>query len=210
MGLAQFSMLTVSCQPGGRGRPDPVCDAGYVEVFRAMRASGGFFTETPGRKFLDIGCGLLGSDIVNRFAHAFPGTRVIALDWHRPFLYRDYDRLSPLCADAARLPFADASFHLAFAGGVIFRGVSAEQSSYEIAAEAFRVLEPGGILAFTYAGQDREMIPPLALIGFAEPVHLFRIDWIGCSREDIYAARRPATGLRPFCPPQQQGCPAES
>lgn len=210
MGLVQLSRLAVSCRPGWRGQPDPVCDAGYAEVFRAMRASGGFFTETPGRKCLDIGCGLLGSDFVNRFAQVFPDTRVVALDWYLPFLSRDCDRLFPLCADAARLPFADASFHLAFAGGIIFRSVLAEQSLLGIAAEVFRVLEPGGIFAFTYAGQDREIIPVLTPIGFAEPVHFFRIDWIGSSPEDVYAARRPATGLRPSCPPRRQECPVGS
>jgi SAM-dependent methyltransferase len=104
-----------------------------------------FFAEVvpePVGRTLEIGCGegRVARDLLER------GHDVVAVDWSPTLLAaaRDADaRATYVRADAARLPFADASFHLVVAYNSLM-----DMDDLEAAvAEAARVLSPDGRVA---------------------------------------------------------------
>lgn len=201
MSLAPLRGVIVPIGPDRPGWSWGLYDQAYATLFQRMGVSGSFFTAAPNRNLLDIGSGKRGSEFVNRFAQNFPHTRVVSLDSDRESLSEGVQGahlLHSVCGDARRLPFADASFHIAFAGHIIHSGVSVGQDfweeSYGIVAEAFRILVPGGILAFTYGGdQDQETSTHLREIGFRKIAHLLRTVWYVGIPADVYAVRKPMT-----------------
>lgn len=118
----------------------PFFAEGKRESYRLLGAS-------PGRRILDVGCGL-GSDAAALAGYVAPGGVVVGIDGSRDMIEAAHQRhgqvggLSFEVADAARLPFDDASFdacrvdrvlqHIADPGPVV--------------REMARVLRPGGVV----------------------------------------------------------------
>lgn len=104
-----------------------------------------------GRSYLDLCAGTL--DLARLIAARAPGARVIGADFSLPMLNRGRERLgaasvSPVAADALRLPFSNA----AFAGCTIGFGLRNLADFPAGLTEMARVLEPGGrlvVLEFT-------------------------------------------------------------
>jgi SAM-dependent methyltransferase len=93
--------------------------------------------EVHGRRVLDLGCGG-GYDSAALIA---AGAQVTAMDLERDGLALARDRGVPaLCADANRLPFADATFDGIYSSNVLEHVPSIEV----LLDEAHRVLRPGG------------------------------------------------------------------
>lgn len=108
----------------------------------------------PGQHILDIGCGLGGP--ARYFAQRFRCT-VSGIDITEPFveaarkltaLLRMEDRVKIQLGDGTRLPFADATFHGAYAQHVTMN--VADRARFF--AEASRVLEAGAFFALTEHG----------------------------------------------------------
>jgi ubiquinone/menaquinone biosynthesis C-methylase UbiE len=95
-----------------------------------------------GIEHLDVGCG------AGTYARWLTeqGAQVVGIDYSHPTLVKARARTSvgiPLCvANAAQMPFRDASFH----GAVCFGLLQAVPDSPPIARELARVLKPGGEL----------------------------------------------------------------
>lgn len=93
------------------------------------------------RAVLDLGCGF--GSVTPELA-AGTGGRVVALDLNWAALHSDrtpFDGAGPACADARRLPFADASFDLVFCQlALLWMPLEATLG------EVRRVLAPGGAL----------------------------------------------------------------
>ncbi len=93
------------------------------------------------RSLLDLGCGF---GVVSQELARLSGGRVVALDHSLPALLKSQDALQnapPTCANAARLPFADASFDLVFCQLALL-WMPLEPTL----AEVRRVMQPGGVL----------------------------------------------------------------
>lgn len=93
------------------------------------------------RSLLDLGCGF---GVVSQELARLSGGRVVALDHSLPALLAAPGGLGaspPACADATRLPLADASFDLVFCQlALLWMPLEATL------AEVRRVLQPGGML----------------------------------------------------------------
>ena len=115
----------------------------------------------PGDRVLDLCCGT--GDIAQRIrARLGREGAVVAADFSRQMLRLAARRLSPgapgaaapawlACADATRLPFADAAFH-AVSIGYGLRNVDDLPGALR---EIHRVLKPGGVLASLDVGKVR-------------------------------------------------------
>lgn len=124
--------------------------AGY-DIYRDHINTPAFFEMLPevkGRCGLDIGCG----EGHNTRLLARRGARVCGIDISDVFVghARDHEAAEPLgiayrVASAVELPFANASFDFA-TGFMSFMDVPETE---RVAAEAFRVLKPGGFLQFS-------------------------------------------------------------
>jgi SAM-dependent methyltransferase len=93
------------------------------------------------RSLLDLGCGF---GVVSQELARLSSGQVVALDYNLPALLTAASALAaspPTCADATRLPFADASFDLVFCQLALL-WMPLEPAL----AEARRVLQPGGVL----------------------------------------------------------------
>jgi ubiquinone/menaquinone biosynthesis C-methylase UbiE len=187
------NMADYAREPNSVAAADRVREAND-QLFERIRDSGRFPTEGAIR-LLDIGSGMHGSAFVNRYGREFPTTSIVYLDrvhsllevLNKPYMVR---------ANAARMPFPDESFDIAYAGYVISSGVvkdcwlSADEP-YRIAKEGHRVLKCGGAFVFTYcAGDGRQTLSNLHEIGFGELEHLLRIRWHGGIPTDTYAVRK--------------------
>lgn len=104
--------------------------------------------DLEGKRVLDIGSGLGGPDMVL----AGLGATVVGLDIEAPVIERAKklvaaqglsDRVSFKLTTPGPLPFADASFDLAYSSGA-FTQIAAKEAMF---GEVFRVLEPGGWFA---------------------------------------------------------------
>jgi SAM-dependent methyltransferase len=127
----------------------------------------------PGRA-LDLGCGegRLGAELRRR------GDRVVGVDASPRMVAAASDRIDAVVADAAALPFEDASFDLVAA----FMSLQDMDDLEGAVAEAARVLEPGGHLCFN-------VLHPLAEAGrfdSREPGSAFTVrgSYYECGRVD--------------------------
>lgn len=106
------------------------------------------------QRILDLGCGT-GQCIQGLMSH-YKGAEVVGLDIALPMLKRARKRGRWLrrprcvCADAERLPFADASFDLVLSNLMLQWCTDLES----LFADLQRILRPGGLLMFTSFGPD--------------------------------------------------------
>jgi len=106
------------------------------------------------QRVLDLGCGT-GQCIPNLMSR-YKSAQVVALDIAAPMLVQARRRGSWLrkprcvCADAERLPLADASFDLVFSNLMLQWCMDLDT----VFSELQRVLRPGGLLLFTSLGPD--------------------------------------------------------
>jgi ubiquinone/menaquinone biosynthesis C-methylase UbiE len=127
---------------------------------------------TPGARVLDVGCGAgqAAAAAAQRGASSWgvdiSETQVAAATSRYPGI--DFRQ-----ADAASLPFADDSFDVVISNF----GIPHFSDQDGFLAEAFRVLRPGGVIAFTawidpsQAAPDTEPPPSGAFFRFGEAVH---------------------------------------
>jgi len=122
--------------------------------------------EVEGRRVLDIGCGLGGVDI-----HLLRGrgaARVTGIDIDQELIdscralaqkYALEDRAEFICVEPGPLPFADASFEIVTSKDSIIH----IEDKHALAADVFRVLEPGGWFAASdwLAGYEGETPPEM-------------------------------------------------
>jgi SAM-dependent methyltransferase len=121
--------------------------AGF-DVYRDLVNTPAFFAMLPdvdGAVGLDIGCG----EGHNTRLLAARGAELVALDISEPFLAAAASESTAgircLCADAAVLPFPNASFHFVTGFMSLMDVVDPESSLLEVA----RVLHPGGFVQFS-------------------------------------------------------------
>lgn len=110
---------------------------------------------------VDVGCGP-GPQTLD-LAAALPGTRLLALDVHLPFLHDvarraaaagAAARITPVCGDMRRLPVASAAADLIWSEGAAYvMGVPPALAAWREA------LRPGGCVAFTDAVWLRSDVP---------------------------------------------------
>jgi len=134
---------------------------GTAEVDRYLAG-----VEVEGRRVLDIGCGLGGVDI--HLARERGAARVTGIDIDQALidscraLARKYgleDRTEFICVEPGPLPFADASFEIVTSKDSIIH----IEDKHALAADVFRVLEPGGWFAASdwLAGYEGETPPEM-------------------------------------------------
>ena len=106
--------------------------------------------EVGGRRVLDIGCGLGGVDIHLLRAHG--AARVTGIDIEQDLIdrcralaqkYGLEERSEFICVEPGPLPFADASFEIVTSKDSIIH----IEDKQALAADVFRILEPGGWFA---------------------------------------------------------------
>ena len=111
------------------------------------RKSYDLLNATPGRRILEVGCGL-GDDAAALAKRVAPGGSVVAIDGSRAMIdaarerHRDVAGLSFDVADAAHLPFDDASFDACR----IDRVLQHIDDPARAIAEMVRVLRRGGVV----------------------------------------------------------------
>jgi ubiquinone/menaquinone biosynthesis C-methylase UbiE len=111
------------------------------------RASYDLLNATPGRRILEVGCGL-GDDAAALAKRVAPGGSVVAIDGSQAMIdaarerHRDVAGLSFDVADAAHLPFDDASFDACR----IDRVLQHIDDPARAIAEMVRVLRRGGVV----------------------------------------------------------------
>jgi len=105
---------------------------------------------TPGRRVLEVGCGL-GDDAASLARLVAPGGSVVAIDGSETMIeaarerHRDVAGLSFDVADAAQLPFDDASFDACRIDRVLQHIANPAPAVLEMV----RVIQPGGVLVRT-------------------------------------------------------------
>ena len=111
------------------------------------RESYGLLGAAPGRRFLDVGCGL-GDDAAAMAGLVTPGGAVVGVNGSRAMIeaargrHGGVEGLSFEVADAADLPFDDASFDACR----IDRVLQHIADPAPVVREMARVLRPGGVL----------------------------------------------------------------
>ena len=122
--------------------------------------------EVEGRRVLDIGCGLGGVDIHLLRGHG--AARVTGIDIDQELIdrcralaqkYALEERSEFICVEPGPLPFADASFEIVTSKDSIIH----IEDKQALAADVFRVLEPGGWFAASdwLAGYEGETPPEM-------------------------------------------------
>ncbi len=106
----------------------------------------------------------------DKIRQRFPAARIVDLDWSKPMLEQsaDTDR-NRICADAHKLPFADASIDIVFSNLLLPSCANPEQ----VLAEAMRVLRSPGLFIFSTLGPDtlKELRRAWALVDKHVHVH---------------------------------------
>lgn len=111
------------------------------------RESYGLLDAGPGRRILDVGCGL-GDDAVALAKLVAPGGQVVGVDGSRAMIeaarskFKGVEGLTFEVADAASLPFEDASFDACR----VDRVLQHIASPTPVVREMVRVLRPGGLM----------------------------------------------------------------
>ena len=105
---------------------------------------------------LDVGAGT--GDATQALARQYPEAQILALDFALPMLYQARQRESGvapgcLCADAERLPLADASVDMIFSNATL-QWCNDLLGTFR---EFLRVLRPNGMLLFSTFGPDTLM-----------------------------------------------------
>lgn len=106
------------------------------------------------RRVLDLGCGT--GQAIPALMSRYRGAEIVALDSAQPMLQRARTRgrwlrrARCVCADAERLPLADASFDLVFSNLMLQWCGDLDRTF----ADLQRILRPGGLLIFTSFGPD--------------------------------------------------------
>lgn len=202
-GLTQKLAFVVDCLPNQKGEPDldRLESANIAIAEYVVRSQQYLGKQSISKKvLLDIGCGNAGSDLVNRVSDMVSDMNVVSLDSSQYSLDKLH-KPNKVHADATNIPFHSNSFDFAYAGHVINSGVLLNgrtffdknpDESYRIAAEAMRVLKPGGLFIFTYipGRNDRQTLENLSEVGFNQLEHLLRILWFAGVPTDTYAARK--------------------
>lgn len=112
-----------------------------------------YMTLAP-RRALDLGAGT--GRAARALARRYRAARIVEADLAPDMLRHGRDRLRwfsrrrPVCADAERLPFADASFDLVFSSLML----QWCDDLRAVLAETRRVLAPGGLFLFATLGPD--------------------------------------------------------
>lgn len=138
------------------GRAAPDYDASAVlqaRVREELLARLELVRMAPSR-LVDLGCGTGAAAAALR--RRYRGSRVVALDLSPAMLreaarhQRPWRRFDRVCADAARLPFVDASVDLVFSN-LMLQWCGDPEIVFR---ECARVLRPGGLLHYTSFGPD--------------------------------------------------------
>lgn len=185
--------IVTDCFPDPNGQPDlNRIDSANDKLIYMVKKSGSFPIDGKVR-IIDIGCGMEGSDFVNRYREVFPQVKTFYLD-------SSYNRIEKLkrnnkvCADATQIPFSDESFDIAYFGNVISEGILknhwySKDISFRIAKECHRILKQRGLFIFTYTMGDKDKtLTNLSEIGYKELKHLQKILWFKGISTDIYSA----------------------
>ncbi|MBN8530731.1 MAG: methyltransferase domain-containing protein [Alphaproteobacteria bacterium] len=149
----------------------------YDAVAELQRHATGWVAERMGNgRILDLGCG------TGELARKLPGGHIVQLDLAPGMCQRAALQGVSVCADAAALPFADASFD-DIGSSLMLQWVVKQEETF---AEMFRVLKPGGRLVAVTLGPStlkelreafleidksprvHEFLPVKALEGLAE------------------------------------------
>ena len=115
----------------------------------------------PGQRVLDVGCGP-GSITKGLAERVAPGGEAVGVDLDTAFVAAARDAWSAVPglrfeeADAAALPFDDASFDVAFLHAVLQH----VESPAAVLAEVRRVVRPGGVVGVADADLDGYLIHP--------------------------------------------------
>ena len=157
-----------------------------------------------GVHLLDLGCGLEGSQMARAIEAETADATAYWLDRERTRLGelgKPEDR--KICACASATGFEAHSFHVLILGSVKLSGLErtvyslesqAEPTGFEIAREAVRILQPGGILLVNFASEFlhvSETLRTAEAAGFSTVSHVARIIWSEIAMEDWYAFRTP-------------------
>lgn len=159
-------------------------------LFAMIREKGKLLSDMSGIRMLDIGAGGEGSFFVNRYVQEFGGTEVVYLDNCRELL-TELEKSGRVLADAQETPFADDSFDIGCAFGIIAGHIRPSEEPYAIVKEARRIIRPGGFLIFDHSPSENDPKTRASLneLGFLEIEHLQRVLWLYGTPKDIYAAR---------------------
>ncbi len=134
----------------------------------------------------DMGCGT--GLITGQLGQRFPDAACVGVDLARGMVRhaaeRQPERIQWLCADAEALPLADAAFDLVFSN-FTFQWC---QNLPLLMAEQFRVLRPGGHLAFTTVGPASLGELRRAWQAVDDHVHVNRFDPLASVREAVERA----------------------
>ena len=202
--LTQHRGTQVNCNRSPSHQPkDSLLESGLKLTVDWLKSCGHPTLLKPTRKLIDLGCGPSGTPLANLLEAEVAGTETFWVDRYAAFL----DKLNKptnrkYCADAASLPFANATFDLATLDGVIARGVSkypnpsdpiGDATSFAIVSEAARILASGGLLVVNFFAGTRDQAETLANIrdaGFGRISHIHRDIVFGGIPNDMYALER--------------------
>jgi SAM-dependent methyltransferase len=160
------------------------------QLFRIIKDKEKVLSNMQRKRMLDIGAGGEGSFFVNRYVQEFGGTEVVYLDNCRELL-TELEKSGRVLADAQETPFADDSFDIGCAFGIIAGHIRPSEEPYAIVKEARRIIRPGGFLIFDHSPSENDPKTRSSLneLGFKEIEHLQRVLWLYGTPKDIYAAR---------------------
>lgn len=159
-----------TAEPGTRVFYEEVEAHRYQEEFHIPVV--GEFTDHPGEKVLEIGCGL-GTD-GRRFAQGGVDYTGCEFSFNSlRFARRGFDLFGLpgkfVCTDAERLPFSDARFDMVYSHGVLHHTPDTERTIQEV----HRVLRPGGkAIIMLYARESFSYVAGVQTLG------RLRLEWV--------------------------------